>query len=76
MKLFSEAMECLKGGGVQDPSCIINGFDWAALGEGPVVDLGGGNRHISVAIAKAFPRLRIVIEDLPSNGTRERDIPE
>lgn len=67
MKLFCEAMECLKGGGAQDPSLIVNSFDWGALGEGRVVDLGGGNGHISIAVAKAFLHLRVVVEDLPSN---------
>lgn len=54
MKLFSEAMECLKGGSAQDPSFVIGGFDWAALGEGPIVDLGSGNGHISIALARGI----------------------
>jgi hypothetical protein len=71
-KLFSQATECLKGGGAQDPSFIVNGFDWGALGEGPVVDLGGGNGYISVAVAKAFPHLRVAVEDLLSNAEPAR----
>ena len=68
MKLFSEAMECLKGVGLQDPAFMFNGFDWAALDEEPVVGLGGGNGHTSVAIARAFPHLCVIIEDLLSNA--------
>jgi 6-hydroxytryprostatin B O-methyltransferase len=68
MKLFSEAMESLKGGGAQDPSFIVNGFDWGALREGPSWTSVGGDRHISIAVAKTFPSLRIIVEDLPSNA--------
>jgi 6-hydroxytryprostatin B O-methyltransferase len=40
-------------------------FDWSALGSGPVVDLGGGPGHLAIAIAKAHPELRLVVQDLP-----------
>lgn len=68
MKLFSEAMEYLKIAGDQDLSFIVNGFDWAALGGGPVVELDGGNGHIAIPAAKAFTRLQFIIEEPPSNA--------
>ena len=43
----------------------IHGYDWAALGEATVVDLGCWHGHISFAIAKAFPKLKFVLQDLP-----------
>ncbi|EJD00229.1 S-adenosyl-L-methionine-dependent methyltransferase [Fomitiporia mediterranea MF3/22] len=48
------------------PESILAGFDWATLPEdGIVVDVGGGLGHVSLEIAKAHPRLRIVLEDRP-----------
>ena len=77
METFSSAMACLTGKQTLNLQHMVNGFDWAALGEGPVVDLGGGNGHVSVTIAKAFSNLRLIVEDLPSNAEPARStIPE
>lgn len=65
MALFTEAMKSVEEG--QDAGHFVHGFDWAGLDEGPVVDLGGGNGHISIPIAKAHPRLRIIIQDVEVN---------
>ncbi|KAK3349706.1 O-methyltransferase-domain-containing protein [Lasiosphaeria hispida] len=46
---------------------FTNGFDWAALGTGVVVDIGGGNGHNAVGIAKSFPQLEFIVQDLPKN---------
>lgn len=46
----------------------VQGFDWKALGDALVVDLGGGDGHISSAIAQAYPNLTIIIQDLNSNA--------
>ncbi|KAL2851527.1 S-adenosyl-L-methionine-dependent methyltransferase [Aspergillus pseudoustus] len=43
----------------------IAGFDWASLGEATVVDVGGSTGHISIALAREFPSLRFIVEDLP-----------
>ncbi|KAI9654772.1 MAG: hypothetical protein M1821_005766 [Bathelium mastoideum] len=42
----------------------IHGYDWGALGEATVVDVGGGHGHISSAIAREFPQLKSIIQDL------------
>ena len=42
---------------------LANGYDWAALGNGTVVDVGGGVGSASRALAKAFPSLNFVVED-------------
>ena len=42
---------------------LIKGFDWAGLGDGLVVDIGGGIGSASKALAKAFPRLTFVVQD-------------
>jgi 6-hydroxytryprostatin B O-methyltransferase len=44
---------------------LIDGFNWAALGDAHVVDVGGSTAQASIALAAAFPRLRFTVEDLP-----------
>lgn len=42
---------------------LIDSFDWGALGEAHVVDVGGGMGHASFALAKAFPKLTFTVQD-------------
>ena len=46
-------------------SFLIEGYNWADLGAGTVVDVGGGNGYVSGALSKSYPQLNIVVEDLP-----------
>ena len=65
-KRFHAAMASLKKGTGQAPLPLINGFDWAALAsQSTVVDVGGSNGHMSVALAHAYPDLHFVVQDLP-----------
>ncbi|KAF2659757.1 putative O-methyltransferase [Lophiostoma macrostomum CBS 122681] len=53
-------------------------FDWQSLPEGgTVVDVGGANGHVSCHLARAFPHLRFVVQDMPevAAGAQEK-IPE
>lgn len=43
---------------------LIDGFDWASLNASTVVDVGGCQGHISIALAEAFPLLEFVVQDL------------
>ncbi|OJJ05843.1 hypothetical protein ASPVEDRAFT_138962 [Aspergillus versicolor CBS 583.65] len=43
----------------------IAGFDWAGLGEATVVDVGGSTGHVSIALARKFPSLKFIVQDLP-----------
>ena len=52
---------------------ILNGFDWASLGEATVVDVGGNMGACSVKIAEANPRLKVVVQDLPEIIQRAQD---
>ncbi|KAI9659913.1 MAG: hypothetical protein M1821_001265 [Bathelium mastoideum] len=45
---------------------LVNGFDWARLGSGVVIDVGGSTCSSTVALANAFPDLKFVTEDLPN----------
>lgn len=44
---------------------VIDGYDWAALGNATIVDVGGGIGTASKTLAKVFPQLTFVVEDLP-----------
>ncbi|ROV87601.1 hypothetical protein VSDG_09604 [Cytospora chrysosperma] len=47
------------------PSYTTDYYDWASLGQAQVVFFGPGNEHISLALAKQFSDLNIVIQTLP-----------
>lgn len=68
MEMFANAMRssAAQTGG-QESSNFLHGFDWTSLGEGPLVDLGGGSGQIGIAVAKAHPKLKVIIQDLQSN---------
>ncbi|KAL8795412.1 MAG: hypothetical protein Q9195_002153 [Heterodermia aff. obscurata] len=44
---------------------LLSGFDWAGVGEGVVVDVGGSTCSSSITLASAFPNLTFIVEDLP-----------
>ncbi|KAI9694040.1 MAG: hypothetical protein M1822_003311 [Bathelium mastoideum] len=45
---------------------LVRGFDWANLPAGAtVVDVGGSRGHASVALAKQYPHLHFIVQDLP-----------
>lgn len=62
---FSKLMTYVSGMHYMSDVHIAAGFDWAALGEGTVVDVAGNVGHCSVTIARANPKLRIVVQDMP-----------
>lgn len=39
-------------------------FDWKSLPAGTVVDVGGGSGYVSLSLAKVFPHLNFVIQDI------------
>ncbi|KAI1408542.1 O-methyltransferase-domain-containing protein [Hypoxylon sp. FL1857] len=43
---------------------LRNGFDWGSLKNGKVVDIGGGSGHISVELARKFPSLQFIVQDI------------
>ncbi|CZR64269.1 related to sterigmatocystin 7-O-methyltransferase precursor [Phialocephala subalpina] len=45
---------------------VVEGYAWDSLGEAIVVDLGGSQGHVSVAIAEKYPNLKFVVQELPS----------
>jgi len=44
---------------------VLNAIDWAGAGAVTVVDLGGSAGHDDAVLARKFPNLNIVVQDLP-----------
>lgn len=45
-------------------SYITDHYDWASLGQAQVVDIGGSQGHVSVALARRFPNLSTIVQDM------------
>ncbi|KAL8896142.1 MAG: hypothetical protein Q9207_007858 [Kuettlingeria erythrocarpa] len=65
MNRFKDAMSFLQTFPGLQNSYVVKGYDWASLGNGVVVDVGGSHGLVSQDIAREFPSLRFVVQDLP-----------
>ncbi|KAL8698403.1 MAG: hypothetical protein Q9201_006592 [Fulgogasparrea decipioides] len=45
---------------------LVQGYPWASLGHATVVDVGGSEGEYSAALARAFPKLEFIVQDLPA----------
>ncbi|KAH9925252.1 S-adenosyl-L-methionine-dependent methyltransferase [Fomitopsis serialis] len=52
------------GQGQMGSPSLIADYPWGSLGEATVVDVGGGVGSMCIELAKLFPDLRFVVEDL------------
>jgi hypothetical protein len=50
---------------------IISGYDWASLGH--VIDVGGGNGSLLIALLTAYPSLRGTVFDRPETADEARE---
>jgi hypothetical protein len=57
-----------KGEGFAE-SILVESYPWDSLGDGTVVDCGGSQGHTMIAVARSFPKLHFVVQDLPSMRT-------
>ncbi|EMD84962.1 hypothetical protein COCHEDRAFT_1189067, partial [Bipolaris maydis C5] len=64
-KAFAGYMRGLQRSRMGKLQHVVDGFDWANLGEANIVDVGGSTAHASIALASAFPDLHFTIQDLP-----------
>ncbi|OAL05199.1 S-adenosyl-L-methionine-dependent methyltransferase [Phaeosphaeriaceae sp. SRC1lsM3a] len=56
---------------------VFNAVDWAGAGDVTVVDLGGSAGHDDAVLARKFPKLKIVVQDLPEVApVFEKDFPQ
>lgn len=73
---FADAMAIWASRPDYAPSHAVNGYDWANLsssfcGSGTgeqqrirVVDVGGAQGHVAVALAQQFPHLEVIVQDM------------
>jgi len=56
---------------------LIDNFDFGAIGHGTILDVGGSHGQVSIAIARRFPDVKCIVQDLPDtiNGLGSR-VPE
>lgn len=52
-------------------SHVINGFDWDSLGQAQLVNVGGGAGHVTMELAKHFPKLSVVMQDMENMVEQE-----
>ena len=46
-------------------SHLIENFDFGTIGAGTIVDVGGSHGQVSIAIAKKYPEVECIVQDLP-----------
>jgi hypothetical protein len=74
---FASVMSSYQKGEGYSVNHAIDGYDWGSLPAGSVVvDLGGSHGDVSVAIAKKFPHLEFVVQDLPETIKSAPQVPD
>ena len=61
---FSSAVSSLEPSG-RSADFLKKIFDWASLGQGTVVDVGGAKGGVAIQLGMAFADLNFVVQDLP-----------
>lgn len=66
-KRMGGAMTSLTGGEGYEVSYLLDGYDWASLNtsKSTIVDVGGSHGFVCIDLAKRFPDLQFVVQDLP-----------
>lgn len=72
---FANAMKVMTSKPEFDMSYGTDYYDWASLGEVQVVDVGGARGHFAKELAKRYPQLRIVVQDM-ANVVENADLGE
>lgn len=73
-KRYDSAMSANRNNMMYSVEHIANGFDWASLGHGTVVDVAGGIGTVSRELAKFFPNLKFIVQDQPEVLSTAPDI--
>ena len=65
-KRFASAMKSLTSSPGQSTEYLAKGYSWHSLPIGSkVIDMGGSEGHVSIAIAQMHKHLHFVVQDLP-----------
>ena len=65
-KCFAGAMSSFASFKGHGPEYLARGFPWESLGNKTVVDVGGSEGKYSITLARMFPNLKFIIQDLPA----------
>ena len=65
-KRFADAMSFANAAPDVNFEHFVQSFDFASLGQGTVVDVGGSHGTVAIAIAKRYPDIRCIVQDLPA----------
>ncbi|KAL8872926.1 MAG: hypothetical protein Q9174_001529 [Haloplaca sp. 1 TL-2023] len=69
-KRYADAMQYMSNGPGLEHHHIVHNYDWASLGSGVIVDVGGSYGSLSMAIAREHPLLRFIVQDRPEVVTK------
>ncbi|KAF2675693.1 hypothetical protein K458DRAFT_471217, partial [Lentithecium fluviatile CBS 122367] len=73
MAEFSAYMRNVRSSDTVSLRQLTAGFAWEGIREdGVVVDVGGSTGDAAIAIAEAFPHLKLVVQDVPANADNGR----
>ncbi|KAK2591762.1 hypothetical protein QQS21_010552 [Conoideocrella luteorostrata] len=68
-KRYDQAMRAHGSSEGFNVSHTVHSYPWAKLGNATVVDMGGNEGYVAMAIAESFPLLSFVVQDLPGMRT-------
>lgn len=72
---FGNMLEFARQERATDTCFVVQGYKWENVDT--VIDIGGGSGAVAVALAKAFPRLRITVEDKAHDmQSRKSELPQ
>lgn len=74
---FAGAMSFFTTGEEYSLNHLTNAYDWGSIGTGIVVELGGSHGGASFALARKYPALHLIVQDLPevvANCEEEADL--
>jgi tRNA G46 methylase TrmB len=58
-------MAFFHAGGKFERSGLIESYDWESMREGVVVELGGSQGAMCIDLARHYPHMKCIIQDLP-----------
>ncbi|KAI2618113.1 S-adenosyl-L-methionine-dependent methyltransferase [Hypoxylon sp. NC1633] len=61
---FARGMQVFAQGPQFDLSYVTNYYDWVSLSQAQVVDIGGSQGHLSLALARQFNNLSMIVQDM------------
>ncbi|OCL08126.1 S-adenosyl-L-methionine-dependent methyltransferase [Glonium stellatum] len=64
-KRFADSMSFFQASPGMQTALVIDNYNWAAYETGTIVDVGGSQGAVAIELAKRFPNIKCVVQDLP-----------